>query len=74
MHLITNDSETYHREASVWMIGLTGLVFGTGVLMLALDYSNTKSLLNPVTIGFVSGFLGSVLDPRRARRKKEENL
>jgi hypothetical protein len=75
VHLITNDSERYHQEASVWVTELTGLMFGTGVLMLALDYSKTKSLLNPVIIGFVGGFLGHLLDPRRAKwRKREEDF
>ena len=74
VHLITNDSETYQREASVLVMGLTALIMGTGVLMLAMDYSNTKSVLNPLIIGFVSGFLGVVLDPRRNPGQKEVNL
>ena len=71
VHLVTNDSETYHREASIWVFGLTCLMMGTGVLMLAMDYSNTKSLLNPLIIGFVGGFLGSMLDARRTEKRKE---
>lgn len=75
VHLIMNDSETYHRGASVWVMGLTGFMMGTGVLMLAMDYSNTKSVLNPLIIGFVGGFLGATLESRRAKwRKQEENL
>ena len=71
LHLITNDPETYHREASTWVFGLTCLVMGTGVLMLAMDYSNTHALLNPFIIGFVSGSLGSYLDARRTHKRKE---
>lgn len=71
LHLVTNDSETYHREASVWVFGLTGLVMGTGALMLAMDYSNTQALLNPLIIGFVSGSLGSLLNARRTETRKE---
>ena len=71
VHLITNDSEKYQREGSKWVTGLTVLVMGTGALMLAMDYSNTKSLLNLLIIGFVGGFLGSMLDARLKRGKKE---
>ena len=75
VHLITNDSKKYQREASIWVTGLTGLMMGTGVLMLAIDYSNTKSLLNPLIIGFVGGFLGAMLDAKLTKRRKEtENL
>ena len=75
VHLITNDSEKYQREASMWVTGLTALMVGTGVLMLAMDYLNTKPLLNPLIIGFVGGFLGAMLDARRAKwRKEERNL
>ena len=74
VHLLTNDSETYHREASIWVFGLTCLMMGTGVLMLAMDYSNTKPLLNPLIIGFIGGFLGSLLDARRTKEQKEESL
>ena len=74
VHLITNDSETYQREASVLVMGLTGLMMGTGVLTLAMDYSNTKSVLNLFIIGFVSGSLGAVLESRRTKwRKEKEN-
>ena len=75
VHLITNDTEKYQREVSVWVMGLMALMMGTGVLMLAMDYSNTKSVLNPLIIGFVGGSLGAVLDARRTKwRKEEENL
>lgn len=72
VHLITNDSEKYQQEASVWVTRLTVLIIGTGVLMLAMDYSNTKSLLNLLIIGFVGGFLGSLLDARLTERRKEK--
>lgn len=75
VHLVTNDSEKYQREVSGWVMGLTGLMMGTGALMLAVDYSNTKSLLNPLIIGFVGGSLGAMLDARRAKwRRQQENL
>ena len=74
VHLITNDSETYQQETSMWVTGLTVLMMGTGVLMLAMDYSNTRSVLNLLIIGFVGGFLGSVLDARRTKERSENAL
>ena len=74
VHLITNDSKKYHREASIWVFGLTCSIMGTGVLTLAMDYSNTKSVLNLFIIGFVTGSLGAVLESRRAKWRKKENL
>ena len=75
VHLITNDSDKYQKEASIWVTGLMFLIMGTGVLMLAMDYSNTKPLLNPLIVGFVTGFLGAMLEARRTkRREKTENL
>ena len=74
VHLITNDSEKYQREASVWVDGMLGLIAITGVLMLAMDYSNTKLMLNPILIGFAGGWVPGLF--RRWSRKghKEENL
>lgn len=74
VHLITNDSEKYQQETSIWVTGLTVLMMGTGVLMLAMDYSNTKALLNLLIIGFVGGFLGSMLDARRSKERRENAL
>ena len=72
---LESDSEVYQREASEWINGMLVLIMGTGVLTLAMDYSNTKSVLNLFIIGFVSGSLGATLDARRAKwRKQEENL
>ena len=70
VHLITNDSEKYLQKASVWVNVLTGLIIGTGVLMLAMDYSNTKSVFNPLIAGFVLGSLGAMLDARLTKRRK----
>lgn len=75
VHLIISDSEVYQREASGWVNGMLVLIMGTGVLTLAMDYSNTKSVLNLFIVGFVSGSLGAALESRRAKwRKQEENL
>ena len=63
VHLITNDSDNYQREASVWVNGMLGLITITGVLTLAIDYSNTKPLLKPMVLGFAGvGFRDSLDD------------
>ena len=72
VHLITNDSEKYQQEASIWVTGLTGLMMGTGVLMLAMDYSNTKSVLNLLIVGSLVVFLVLCLtrgEPRGVKKK-----
>ena len=70
VHLITNDSEKYQQKASVWVNVPTGLMIGTGVLMLAMDYSNTRSVFNPLIAGFVLGSLGTMLDVRLTKWRK----
>ena len=70
VHLITNDSEKYQQEASVWVNVLTVSIMGTGVLTLAMDYSNTKSVFNPLIAGFVLGSLGAMLDARLTKWRK----
>ena len=70
VHLITSDSEKYQQEVSVWVNVLTGLMMGTGVLTLWMDYSNTKSVLNPLIVGFVLGSLGAMLDARLIKWRK----
>ena len=75
VRLIISGSEVYQREASGWIDWMLFLIMGTGVLTLAMDYSNTKSVLNLFIIGFVSGSLGAVIEARRAQwRKQEKNL
>lgn len=73
VNLITNDSEKYHKEVSVRVNGLSCLMAATGVLTLAMDDSNTKSVLNPLIAG-VLGSLGAMLDARRTKGRKVENL
>lgn len=74
IHLITNDSEKYKQDARVWINSMTLLIGITGVLMLAIDYPNTKSVLHPLAIGFTAGFIGTLLNSRKDTRRKEENL
>ena len=74
VHLITNDCERYKRDAKIWINSMTLLMAITGFLALAMDYPNTKSTLHLLIIGFATGFLGTMLDPRRRKEVKEENL
>ena len=53
---------------------MTLLIAITGILVLAMDYPNTKSVLHPLAIGFTAGFVGALLKSRAGIRRKEENL
>ena len=74
VHLITNDYEKYKRDAKIWVNSMTLLMAITGFLALAMDYPNTKSTVHLLIIGFATGFLGAMLDPRKRKEVKEENL
>ena len=74
VHLITNDCEKYEKDTKVWINSMTFLIGITGVLLLLMDYPNTKSILHPLALGFTGGFFGGMLDPRRKKEVKEENL
>ena len=74
VHMITNDCEKYKRDAKIWIDSMTLLMAVTGFLTLAMDYPNTKSTLHLLIIGFATGFLGAMLDPRRRTGRREENL
>ena len=59
-HLVTNDAEKYKKDAKVWINAMTFLIGITGILLLCLDYPNTKSTLHSLAIGFTSGFVGGI--------------
>ena len=74
VRLMISDSEVYQREASGWIDWMLFLIMGTGVLTLAMDYSNTKSVLNLLIVGFIGGSFGAALDARRAKWRRPENV
>ena len=74
VHLITNDSEKYQREASIWVDGMLGLIAITGVLTLAMDYSNTKPMLNPMLLGFAGGWVPELFRRWSGKERREVNL
>ena len=74
IHLITNDREKYEKDPKVWVNIMSLLLGTTGILALVMDYPNTKSTLHLLIIGFATGFLGTMLNPRRRKEVKEENL
>ena len=74
VHLIINDRDEYKKEAKIWINSMTVLMGITSVLMLVMDYPNTKWILRPLIVGFATGFFGGLLDPRRYKVRKEENL
>ena len=72
--LITNDSEKYQGEASVWVDGMLGLIAVTGVLTLAIDYSNTKPMLTPMLLGFAGGMIPVLFRRWSGKGRRKENL
>ena len=75
IHLITNDAEKYKQGAKVWINSMTLLIVITGILLLWLDYPNTKSTLHSLAIGFTSSFVGEMFLSRASWwRKEAENL
>ena len=75
IHLITNDAEKYKQGAKVWINSMTLLIAITGILLLWLDYPNTKSTLHSLAIGFTGGFVGEMFLSRASWwRKEAENL
>ena len=71
VHLITNDCEKYEKDTKIWINSMTLLIVVTGVLLLLMDYPNTKSILHSLALGFTAGFFGVMLDPRRKKEVKE---
>lgn len=57
VYMIKNDHKTYHEDAVVWIAFMTLLMSLTGILLLFMDYSNTKWTLTP----FLLAFLGSLI-------------
>ena len=45
VYLMPGENEKSSEDAEVWTNGLTLLMFGTGILTLGMDYTNTKSRL-----------------------------
>ena len=74
VHLITNDREKFEKDPKIWVNSMSILMGITGILAMLMDYPNTKSTLYLLIIGFATRVLGSVLDPRRGKEGKEENL
>lgn len=75
IHLITNDAEKYKKDAKIWINSMTLLIGTTGILALAMDYPNTKSVLHSLAIGFTAGFVGTALNVKRNKKCSEvENL
>ena len=61
MYLITNDHEEYHKGAGVWIAWLTRCIVLTGLLTLAMDYSNTKTTFNSFFIGYAAATVPDML-------------
>ena len=74
VHLITNDYETYKKDAETFLDSMLYLIVGTGALILVMDYPNTKQMLPPFIIGFAAAFIGGWFVQLKASVLRRENL
>ena len=73
VHLIVNDCNAYKKDEKIWVNSMSLLMGATSILMLVMDYPNTKILLHGFVIGCVAGALGSIF-PIINTKEKTENL
>lgn len=54
VYLIENNHHKYHKGAGVWIAWMTRFIMLTSLLTLAMDYSNTKNLVNGLILGYAA--------------------
>ena len=74
VHLIVNDRRAYKKNAKIWVNSMSLLMGTTSILMLVMDYPNTKSMLHGFIIGCVAGTLGAIFPMVIDAKEKTENL
>lgn len=74
VHLIVNDRSAYKKDAKIWVNSMTLLMAATSILMLVIDYPNTKLILHGFIIGYVAGALGAIFPMVIDPKEKTENL
>ena len=70
VHLITNDYEKYKKDAESLIHSMTLLIAVSGILVLILDYPNTKQMLHAFIIGFATAIVGGWFAHKRAAVNK----
>ena len=70
LYRLDNNHEKYQQGAGVWIADLGILMGVTGYLMMAMDYANTKRLLNVTLLGAAGGIVTKYL--KRWRGKERE--
>ena len=74
VHLIVNDRSAYKENAKIWVNSMSLLMGTTSILMLVMDYPNTKSMLHGFIIGCLAGALGAIFPMVIDTKEKTENL
>ena len=74
VHLITNDSEKYKKDADPWINSMILLMVVTSTLILVMDYPNTEPMLHSLIIGYAAAFLAYLFDTRKDKGRREGNL
>ena len=74
MYRLENDHEKYRHGPGEWITDLTILMGVTGYLTMAMDYANTKKLLNIMLLGFAAGIVQQIFRRWKGKSRKEENL
>ena len=64
VYKITNDHKKYCEETD-WIRWMTRLISLTGVIMLIMDYENTKTLANAFIIGYAAATLHDLANQRK---------
>ena len=72
--LITNDYKKYKRDAESLINSMTFLIALTGILILIMNYPNTKQMLHSFIIGFAAAFVRGWFVQRKAAILRTENL
>ena len=71
---MTNDYEKYKKDAQTFLDSMMCLIAGTGILILVIDYPNTKRMFNSLIIGIAIGVVSGWFTHRKSVASKAENL
>ena len=74
MYRLENDHEKYQQGAGMWITDVTILMAVTAYLTMAMDYANTKKLLNIMLLGSAASIVPHIFRRWRGKGRKEENL
>ena len=74
MYRLENDHEKFQQGAGVWVKDLTILMGVTGFLTMAMDYSNTKVVLNTMLLVFAASIVPVFFRMWKGKGRREADL